>query len=76
MKIRIRIQIKIRMLPAGSALLAEKYGVDGEERIPVSGAAFTLYAAEDVRNIFGDLIYREGTEVETALSGADGWRAL
>lgn len=58
--------------PRRIGMLAEKYGVDGEERIPVSGAAFTLYAAEDVRNIFGELIYREGTEVETALSGADG----
>lgn len=47
-----------------------KYSVDGDERRPVSGAAFTIYAAEIVENILGQTVYTEGTAIETALSGA------
>lgn len=49
-----------------------KYSVDGDERRPVSGAAFTIYAAETVENILGQTVYTEGTAIETALSGPDG----
>ena len=58
--------------PRRIGMLVQKYGTGDEKRVEVPGAAFTLYAAENVRNIFGQVIYPEGTEIETALSGTDG----
>ncbi|MGN8801305.1 SpaA isopeptide-forming pilin-related protein [Candidatus Merdisoma sp. HCP28S3_D10] len=58
--------------PRHIGMLVQKYGVEDEKQMGVSGAAFTLYAAEDIQNIFGQVIYPEGTEIETAFSGTDG----
>lgn len=49
-----------------------KYSLDEGVKTPKAGAEFTLYAKEDVKNIFGAVIYAAGTEIETALSGEDG----
>ena len=49
-----------------------KYSLDAGVRTLSAGAAFTIYAAEDIRNILGDVVYPEGTEIETAISGKDG----
>ena len=49
-----------------------KYSLDGGIETPAAGAAFTVYAAEEIRNILGDVIYTEGTEIETAVSDKDG----
>lgn len=53
-------------------LSVTKYSVDEGIKTPKAGAEFTLYAKEDVKNIFGTLIYAAGTEIETAVSGEDG----
>lgn len=49
-----------------------KYSMDEGSRTPTAGAAFTVYAKEDVTNILGDVVYAAGTEIETAISGEDG----
>lgn len=53
-------------------LSVTKYSVDEGVKTPKAGAWFTLYAKEDVKNIFGTVIYAAGTEIETAVSGEDG----
>lgn len=62
--------IYVETVPAG--MVVTKYSVDEGVRTEQSGAAFTLYAAEDVRNLHGTLIYPAGREIETAVSGDDG----
>lgn len=49
-----------------------KYGLDGDNKSGVSGAEFTLYAAEDITNIFGDVIIPAGAIAGQAISGSDG----
>ena len=49
-----------------------KKGLDDGTSYPAEGAEYTLYAEEDVYNIFGTLIYEAGTEIETAVTGKDG----
>ena len=49
-----------------------KYSLDEGSRVPTAGAAFTVYAKEDITNILGTVIYAAGTEIETAISAEDG----
>lgn len=49
-----------------------KYSIDEGSRTPTAGAAFTVYAEENIENILGDIVYAAGTEIETAISGEDG----
>ena len=55
-----------------NGLSVKKYSVDKDMSKPVAGAGFTLYAAEDVYNLKGMLIYAAGEEIETAMSSEDG----
>ncbi len=55
-----------------NGLSVNKYSMDEGIKAPKPGAEFTLYAKEDVKNIFGTVIYSAGTEIETAISGEDG----
>ena len=57
---------------SGDGVYVTKYAVDGEEKEPKAGAEFTLYAAEDIKNIYGDVIIPAGQVAEQAVSGADG----
>lgn len=59
-------------LSTPEGLMITKYSADGERLRRQAGAAFTLYAAEDVRNLHGTLIYTKDQEIETAVSGKDG----
>lgn len=62
--------IYVETVPAGMAVA--KYSVDEGVRTAQAGAEFTLYAAEDVKNLHGTVIYPAGQEIETAISGKDG----
>ena len=62
--------IYVETVPAGMAVT--KYSVDEGVRTEQAGAEFTLYAAEDVKNLHGTVIYTAGQEIETAISGEDG----
>ena len=62
--------IYVETVPAGMAVA--KYSVDEGVRTAQAGAEFTLYAAEDVKNLHGTVIYPAGQEIETAISGEDG----
>ena len=62
--------IYVETVPAGMAVT--KYSVDEGIRTEQEGAEFTLYAAEDVKNLHGTVIYTAGQEIETAISGEDG----
>ena len=62
--------IYVETVPAGMAVT--KYSVDEGVRTAQAGAEFTLYAAEDVKNLHGTVIYPVGQEIETAISGKDG----
>ena len=62
--------IYVETVPAGLAIT--KYSVDEGVRTAQAGAEFTLYAAEDVKNLHGTVIYPAGQEIETAISGEDG----
>ena len=55
-----------------NGLSVTKYSLDEGIKAPKRGAEFTLYAKEDVKNIFGTIIYAAGTEIETAISGENG----
>ena len=59
-------------LRKGVGLTIVKKGLDDGTSYPAEGAEYTLYAEEDVYNIFGTLIYEAGTEIETAVTGKDG----
>lgn len=59
-------------LRKGVGLTVVKKGLDDGASYPAEGAEYTLYAEEDVYNIFGTLIYEAGTEIETAVTGKDG----
>jgi len=48
-----------------------KYGVD-DGRTPVAGAEYTMYAKEDIKNIFDEIVYPAGTEIETAVTNENG----
>lgn len=45
---------------------------DMETELPIAGAEFSLYAAEDILNADGDVIVEANTLLETAVSGTDG----
>ncbi len=60
----------VETVPAGMAVT--KYSVDEGIRTGQAGAEFTLYAAEDVKNLHGIVIYTADQEIETAVSGEDG----
>ena len=62
--------VYVETVPAGMAVT--KYSVDEGVRTEQAGAEFTLYAAEDVKNLHGTVIYTAGQEIETAISGEDG----
>ena len=62
--------IYVETVPAG--MTVTKYSVDEGVRTAQAGAEFTLYAAEDVKNLHGTVIYPAGQEIETAISGKDG----
>lgn len=62
----------VHVIRADYGMAVTKYSVDDGIRTPMSGAEFTVYAAEDIENILGDVVYTEGTEIETAISGEDG----
>ena len=62
--------VYVETVPAGMAVT--KYSVDEGVRTAQAGAEFTLYAAEDVKNLHGTVIYPAGQEIETAISGKDG----
>ena len=62
--------VYVETVPAGMAVT--KYSVDEGIRTGQAGAEFTLYAAEDVKNLHGTVIYTAGQEIETAVSGEDG----
>ena len=49
-----------------------KIGVDGAAERYVAGAEFTLYAAEDIIDPFGNVSIPKDTKIETAVSGEDG----
>lgn len=53
-----------------------KIGVDGRKEYPVEGAEFTLYAREDIYDVYGNLIIPADTEVATAVSDSDGRAAF
>lgn len=63
-------------LKKGTGLSIVKKGVDDGTEYPLAGAEYTLYADEDVTNIFGTVIYKAGTKIETAVSGKDGVAAF
>ena len=46
--------------------------LDAETGEPIPGAEFSLHATEDIVNIDGDVIIAADTQVDTAVSGADG----
>lgn len=46
--------------------------LDKETGLPVAGAEFGLYAAEDIKNAEGEVIIEKDTLLETAVSGTDG----
>lgn len=62
----------VYVITRGTGLSVTKYGVDGDSRYPVAGAEYTLYAEEDVTNIFGDVVYKAGEAIETAVTGDNG----
>ncbi len=62
--------VYVETVPAGMAVI--KYSVDEGVRREQAGAEFTLYAAEDVKNLHGTVIYTAGQEIETAVSGENG----
>ena len=62
--------VYVETVPAGMAVT--KYSVDEGVRSAQAGAEFILYAAEDVKNLHGTVIYPAGWEIETAVSGGDG----
>ena len=62
--------VYVETVPAGMAVT--KYSVDEGVRTEQAGAEFTLYAAEEVKNLHGTVIYIAGQEIETAISGEDG----
>ena len=62
--------VYVETVPAGMAVT--KYSVDEGVRTEQAGAEFTLYAAEEVKNLHGTAIYTAGQEIETAISGEDG----
>lgn len=62
----------VHVIRADYGMAVTKYSVDDGIRTPMAGAEFTVYAAEDIENILGDVVYTEGTEIETALSDEDG----
>ena len=62
--------VYVETVPAGMAVT--KYSVDEGVRTEQAGAEFTLYAAEEVKNLHGTVIYTAGQEIETAISGEDG----
>ena len=62
--------VYVETVPAGMAVT--KYSVDEGVRTEQAGAEFTLYAAEDVKNLHGTVIYAAEQEIETAISGEDG----
>jgi uncharacterized surface anchored protein len=49
-----------------------KYGVDGVTEVPVAGAEFTLYAEEDIIDVYGNVTIPKDTKIEVAYSGDDG----
>lgn len=62
--------VYVKEQPAGFTVT--KYQVWEGIRTCRSGAVFTLYAKETVRNLHGTVIYRAGQEIESAVSDADG----
>ena len=56
----------------GSGVTVTKYGADENIRYRQSGAEFAIFAREDVKNIFGDVIIPSGSMVETAMSDENG----
>ena len=62
--------VYVETVPAG--MTVTKYSVDEGVRTEQAGAEFTLYAAEEVKNLHGTVIYIAGQEIETAISGEDG----
>lgn len=62
----------VHVIRADYGMAVTKYSVDDGIRTPMAGAEFTVYAAEDIENILGDVVYTEGTEIETAVSDEDG----
>ena len=62
--------VYVETVPAG--MTVTKYSVDEGVRTEQAGAEFTLYAAEEVKNLHGTVIYTAGQEIETAISGEDG----
>lgn len=63
-------KVYVETVPAG--MTVTKYSVDEGVRTEQAGAEFTLYAAEEVKNLHGTVIYTAGQEIETAISGEDG----
>lgn len=51
----------------------EKYALDGEERIPVRGAGFTLYRA--VTHEDGSVVYKEGCPLYEKENPVDSWES-
>lgn len=46
--------------------------LDAEEKTPIAGAKFGLYAAEDIKNADGKVIVEAGTLLETVISDENG----
>lgn len=55
-----------------AGLTVIKYGINENDRYGVEGAEFILYAKEDIKNIFGNVIASAGTMIEQAVSDVNG----
>ena len=62
----------VHVIRADYGMAVTKYSVDDGIRNPMAGAEFTVYAATDIKNILGEIVYEAGTEIETAISDKDG----
>lgn len=62
----------VHIIRADYGMAVTKYSVDDGIRNPMAGAEFTVYAATDIKNILGEIVYEAGTEIETAISDKDG----
>lgn len=67
-----RDQERVFVEVPGSGVTVTKYGVDENIRYRLSGAEFAIFAREDVKNIFGDVIIPSGSMVEKAMSDENG----
>ena len=63
-------EIYVETIPNGLSIT--KYGIDDGLKTGVANAEFTIYAKENITNIFGTIVYPAGTEIETTITGENG----